>query len=126
MAVHRIEGKCLSYRVKEVEGKGKCVIAARDIEQGEIVLIDTPILVSPSTKSKAQCLQCSKLVDGSFRCTGCNFPMCGDRCAAGETHNLECEVFKRVDFEADIEDLKIVDDHYAAILPLRCIQLKEK
>ena len=32
---------------------------------------------------------------------------------------IECEVFEKANFEAEIEDLKIADDHYAAILPLR-------
>lgn len=124
LAFHRMEKMCFPYRVEEKDGKGRCVIATRDIEPGELVLVDRPILLSPMMKSKAQCLQCSKLVDGSFKCQVCGFPMCGERCAGGDLHRVECAVFERVDFEADIEDLKVVDDHYAAILPLRCINLK--
>ena len=32
---------------------------------------------------------------------------------------IECEVFEKANFEAEIEDVKVADDHYAAILPLR-------
>ena len=126
LAMHRVEGRCLPYMVEEREGKGKCIIATRDINQKEMILFDRPILVSPNTKSKAQCLQCSKLCDGGYKCPVCNFPMCDETCASGDVHQLECEVFARVDFEADVEDPKVPDDHYAAILPLRCIRLKEK
>ena len=34
---------------------------------------------------------------------------------------IECEVFERADFEAEIDDLNVPDDHYAAILPLRSV-----
>ena len=65
----------------------------------------------------------NRRVDGSFKCARCNFPMCDDRCAEGELHGMECEILTGVDFEAEVEDFNVVDDHYAAILPLRCISL---
>ena len=37
----------------------------------------------------------------------------------GYVHRIECEVFEKANFEAEIEDVKVADDHYAAILPLR-------
>ena len=39
---------------------------------------------------------------------------------------IECEVFEKANFEAEIEDLKVADDHYAAILPLRSATPKPK
>ena len=30
-------------------------------------------------------------------------------------------MFERADFEAEIDDVNVVDDHYAAILPLRSV-----
>ena len=33
-------------------GKGKCLYSTRDIEEGEIILIDSPIVQSPYTKSR--------------------------------------------------------------------------
>ena len=61
----------------------------------------------------------SSKVDGSYKCGRCNFPMCSAECAEGETHAMECGLLARVDFEAEVEDMAAVDDHYAAILPLR-------
>merc|ERR1711933_449786 len=83
---HRWGNRCLPFRVAEIQGKGKCIIATREIGHREIVLVDQPILVSPNTKSKAQCLQCSRLCDGSYKCQICNFPMCDETCASGDIH----------------------------------------
>ena len=52
----------LPYTVVQTPDRGKCVIAARDIEAGELVLEDRPLLVTPLIKSKPQCLQCARSV----------------------------------------------------------------
>ena len=52
----------LPYTVVETPDRGKCVIAARDIEAGELVLEDRPLLVTPLIKSKPQCLQCARSI----------------------------------------------------------------
>ena len=49
-----------AYSVIQTQDRGKCVIAARDIEAGELVLEDSPLLVTPLIKSRAQCLQCAR------------------------------------------------------------------
>ena len=49
----------------------------------------------------------------------CGFPLCSARCAAGELHRVECSVLEQADFEAEIEDFEVEDDHYAAIMPIR-------
>ena len=47
-------------------------------------------------------------------------PICwGERLS--HSVRIECEVFERADFEAEIENLDVADDHYAAILPLRSV-----
>ena len=35
-------------------------MAARDISAGDLILTDRPLVVTPHTKSKAQCLQCAR------------------------------------------------------------------
>ena len=34
--------------------KGKCLVSTRDIEEGELILIDSPIIQSPYTKSRKE------------------------------------------------------------------------
>ena len=96
-------------------------MAIRDIGAGEVILTDQPIIQSPYTRSKAQCLQCSKKIQGPkpYLCKGCGFPMCDKTCASGDLHNIECSVLAQADFEAEIEDFSSIDDHYACIMPIR-------
>ena len=39
--------KSIAYQVVDIEGKGKGVVATRDIDVGEIILIERPLLVYP-------------------------------------------------------------------------------
>ena len=40
LEAHRPAASCLLFRVEEREGVGRCCVAARDIEPGELVLED--------------------------------------------------------------------------------------
>jgi len=122
---HQFQGKCLPFKVKRSMARGSHVVTLRDVSEGELILVDYPMLISPHTKSKPQCLQCARLVSGSYKCSKCNFPMCDEICEAGDLHSRECSIFQSVDFEADVEFDGKVDDHYASILPLRCIHLSQ-
>lgn len=67
------------------------MVAARDINPLELILIEEPAVVGPYSKSSIGCLQCFKKVDGTYRCRRCQFPMCGDVCASGRLHETECK-----------------------------------
>ena len=116
---HSADGRCFPFKVSVREGRGKCLVATRDIRPGELILRDKPILQSPYTKTKPQCLQCARRVDGSYRCRKCGFPMCDLTCANGELHRIECRVLQEENFEAEIEYYDSWDDHYACVMPLR-------
>ena len=59
-AIHHrgLNGQCLPFMVKQTRDRGKCVVSTRDISKGDLILVDTPLIVAPHTKSKPQCLQC--------------------------------------------------------------------
>jgi len=117
---HKLNNKCAPFKVVNQIGKGKCLVATREISPSEVILIDTPIIQTPYTKSKAQCLQCSRKLSKSshYICKGCGFPMCNKKCASGKLHQIECSILSKADFEAEIEDFNNNDDHYACIMPL--------
>ena len=71
------------------------MVATRDIDPLELILIEDPAVVGPYSKSMNGCLQCFKKVDGSFCCPGCRFPMCDERCAGGARHADECDFFSK-------------------------------
>ena len=118
------DARCAPFEVIERRERGKCLVARRDIQPGELVLRDKPIVQSPYTKSLAQCLQCGRKVDGSYRCRKCGFPMCDISCANGDVHRVECLILSRENFEAEIDNVDEMDDHYACIMPLRCLALR--
>merc|ERR1719153_233595 len=112
------------YTIETREGRGHCLVTTMDLVPGQLILTEKPLVLSPPTRTKAQCLQCAKIVTGDFHCSRCNFPMCNIQCEEGPQHKGECDLFSKVNFEADIEDVTVRDDHYAAILPIRCLLLK--
>ena len=48
------------FSIEQNQEKGRHVVAVRDISPGDLILTDSPLIVSPHTKSKAQCLQCAR------------------------------------------------------------------
>ena len=38
------------------------ILSCSDVSEGELILVDYPMLISPHTKSKPQCLQCARFV----------------------------------------------------------------
>ena len=70
------------------------MIAARDIEPLELILKEEPAVVGPYSKSGSGCLQCLKKVDGSYLCSGCQFPMCNSDCELSPLHRDECHFFQ--------------------------------
>ena len=75
------------------------MIAARDIQPLELILWEEPAVVGPYSKSGSGCLQCLKRVNGSYTCSGCQFPMCNKDCEASTLHNDECLFFQEKDLK---------------------------
>ena len=93
MVVHRQGGHCAPFTVVYREGVGHYLVAVRDIKPMELILRETPVVVGPYTQTPAQCLECCAKVSGVYRCSRCNYPMCGQECSQGENHSVECRVF---------------------------------
>ena len=52
------------FSIEQNDERGRHLVAARDISAGDLILTDRPLIVTPHTKSKAQCLQCARLEGG--------------------------------------------------------------
>ena len=77
--------------------------------------------------------QCFKLLGcDSFRCHGCNYPMCDEKCAKGKLHSdFECEIFQRAGYKApeflEMSQYRKLDfNPYMFVSTLRCLLLKSK
>ena len=78
------------YKVRQVPGAGVGLVASRDLVPGELILSDSPTILSPPTRCRPQCLQCCKtLTNLGFVCNRCGFPLCGPTCQDGDLHRSD-------------------------------------
>jgi len=124
------QDSCFPFRVEQAPETGRYLVATRKIKQGETILVETPEVVGPYTRSKAQCLNCFKLIDNNNKsdCVECRFPVCNEECARGDNHKDECELFKSVGLRAvvDLEEVKEFDPKYSPVTVLRLLRAMER
>ena len=97
-----LSGNCSPYKVQEVEGSGRGLVATRDIAQNEHILTAYPaamfkvcrsIIFSPyllSTRSSLQCMNCFLLIPTPLSCPQCGLMVCSLECSTGSLHLIEC------------------------------------
>lgn len=95
--IHRHENVCFPIIVRSKPELGRYMVAARDIKPLELLLWEQAAVVGPYSKNGSGCLQCLKKVDGSYLCSGCQFPMCNVECEKGLFHQAECQFFQDKD-----------------------------
>lgn len=89
---HWNEHKLFCYPVKIVvnDDASKNLEATRDIQKGEHIFIEKPLLTGPKVTDYQNkfplCLECYKIVRGNYRCTGCKWPLCGRACEMVNAH----------------------------------------
>lgn len=120
--------ECYPYKVDHKEGVGRCLVATRQIEAGQLIFKETPLTVGPLHETKPVCLVCWKTVDGSYQCKKCKLPMCSLECAEAEIHTLnECFVFgSQHRPPIQISAFDQFHPFYQCITPLRSLKLKER
>ena len=104
---------------------GRRIIAARDINQMEVIMEDRPVAVGPVHATLPVCLQCYKYVSLDYECVGCGFPMCDEQCAGGGAHAQECQVFRDAGVKVKIIRWDQDTAEYQAIMVLRLLLCSE-
>lgn len=72
---------------------GRHLVAARDIEAGEIIIHEPPLIKGPSQITGPVCLTCLHSIDEQERieCKMCGWPLCGNEaCHVISEHRAEC------------------------------------
>ena len=67
------------------------MVAVRDIAPLELILTERPAVVGPYSKSPVGCLQCFRRPRKgapAFACPKCGFPVCDEKCAGGDLHQV--------------------------------------
>uniref|UniRef100_A0A1I8PSQ9 SET domain-containing protein n=1 Tax=Stomoxys calcitrans TaxID=35570 RepID=A0A1I8PSQ9_STOCA len=78
---------------------GRGVFATRDIQQGEIIFRERPLVLGPTARKGSilnTCVCCHKLLAvKDFLCkNNCTLPVC-DKCSNSEQHRSECQLFQQ-------------------------------
>jgi len=98
-------------------------VAVRDITAGEVVLTETALVSGPGSKTPPVCVECLADWSGENVCCECGWPVCGEKCAMGERHQVECTVLARcpVQDRPDFVHSKQLGNcpEFALIFPLR-------
>jgi len=90
--VHK--GNCAPFKMATKPGVGRHLMATRDIQPGEIIFIESPIAVGPKQYTSPVCLGCHGPTPlDKYRCSVCNWPLCGPECQTSNLHRAECKMF---------------------------------
>ncbi|KAG8227849.1 hypothetical protein J437_LFUL010708 [Ladona fulva] len=133
---------CRPFKVCSSSELGRHVVAKRRIEQGEEILVESPIVFGPpyGRTPGPMCLSCGTPLPlmavtsiATVRCQHCLWPSCGeDACMEGKktAHTVECAIL-RLSRQRVIEALtggqvteELVQVAYESVTPLRCLLLQ--
>lgn len=68
------------FKIERNDVFGRYLVASEDIEAGEIIFTEDPIMLGPKRFSTPVCLGCHHSVNGNHFCSNCGFPMCTPAC----------------------------------------------
>ncbi|KAJ3647129.1 hypothetical protein Zmor_024665 [Zophobas morio] len=90
---------CRAYEVVATKEVGRCLVASRDLNAGDVIISELPLVYGPRPhmveEGPVPCVGCCRLIicEESPRCPGCDFPVCHLGCPGlqdGEKHGYEC------------------------------------
>ena len=147
LALHRPHTKCLPFRVAELPGRGRGLVATRTIrarsgfyfifvlmiaeffnnapDPRETVLTEAAALVGPSLLTAPVCPGCLAPARAPLLpCSECALPVCSPACAQSREHRLECKLLKENKVKVNITSCDTVAPIYSFILPYRLLMLR--
>ncbi|KAJ0174501.1 hypothetical protein K1T71_009609 [Dendrolimus kikuchii] len=126
--------KCCAFKVQYSDTMGRHMVATRDIKQGEMILKEKPAVIGPRISCPVLCLTCGKNLEPMqngenldfYKCSSCNWPVCGLDCEQSEIHKPECKAMCDRKYTCDIKYEKAdkIEAAYCVISPLRVLLMK--
>lgn len=127
--------KCCAFKIEYSDTLGRHMVATRDIKQGEMILKEKPAIFGPKMSSAPSCLSCGLKLEpikkedkyDFYKCSSCNWPMCGPKCEKAEIHKDECSLMVKRKYKCNIkyESPNKSEAAYCVIVPLRVLLMKE-
>ncbi|BFF99979.1 SET domain-containing protein SmydA-8 [Drosophila madeirensis] len=71
------------FRIAQSEVYGRYLVANRQLEAGELLITEEPLVIGPCVSGDAVCLGCYQPVGlgrDQYRCPGCGWPLCEASC----------------------------------------------
>jgi len=127
LLTHRQQNYCFPFRVRWRSGKGRCLVATRDIAPLELIMFDAAIVHGPQNNTVPVCLECNTTLpaDHSYLCGMCNMPVCGEDCQVGAAHYNECQIFRTLREKVKVDSYQEPNSPmYQCITPLRLLMKK--
>ena len=126
--VHK--AKCRPFKVVRSARVGRHLVATRDIRPGEVILCEPPVTGGPRQYTPPLCLGCHRPVSlAGYRCSTCQWPMCGKECELLPLHAAECRIFSHANIKPtklkrksglEMEpDMELEHPIYECVTPLR-------
>ena len=86
----------------------RIVLASQNIDAGEMIFSENPVVKYPQWKTVPLCLGCYNSIEYSqcIQCKICNWPMCSEDCCQTEDHLLECGIFQKLGIKIDMDQLQ--------------------
>ncbi|KAL0821965.1 hypothetical protein ABMA28_005353 [Loxostege sticticalis] len=127
--------KCCAFKIQYSDTYGRHMVATRDIKQGEMILKEKPAALGPKMTCPPHCLGCGKKLEPTkvkdiydfYKCTSCNWPMCGPECEKADIHKAECKIMTDRKYKCNIkyEHVDKAEAAYCVIAPLRVLLMRD-
>ncbi|KAG5676267.1 hypothetical protein PVAND_006115 [Polypedilum vanderplanki] len=121
-----------AYNVEISDIFGRYLVCSRDLLASEIIIQQKPLVIGPiaNCENVPVCIGCYRplgTMNECYRCTGCQFPLCGKHCKSVDHTKDECSFFKDNNLAKYLhKDDNIIElqHDYETIIILRCLMLK--
>ena len=109
------------------EGRGRCLVASKQIEVGDIVLEERPVAWGPRQLSPVCCVACCAplLYTNISWCQRCSLPLCSQTCSRWSQHQPECDLLSHARDMIILNSDKDVQQVYYFLTILRCLWLRD-
>merc|ERR1712117_710709 len=117
------------FIVKYKPGVGRLMVAAREIDQGELIFTESCLAQGPNhTLFTPYCLDCLKEVPETAACSKCGWPACGPKGEVGPNHSIECETLTQNRDNIDLDNMRdkgtvywpISEEHLVRMIRDKC------
>ena len=109
------------------EGRGRSLVATRQMEVGDIVLEERPVAWGPRQVSGVCCVACCCPLPYTaiVWCQACSLPLCSHSCPLAALHSPECQLMSHAREMLILNSDKDVQQVYYFLTVLRCLWLRD-